>query len=418
VTTRGASLAGRSGPVPGAAPAADPGAAAPSPRHWWQRLDVRLFASYAAVAAAGAMTLLMTTRMLVPRLFDRHVGGEHLGGEHVHGAMGADASLHDAVVVSVDRALAIALLAGLLAAAVMAAFAAGRILGPIGRVRAATRRLAAGQYGQRVDLPAEAELAGLADDVNALARALDDTERRRARLVSDVAHELRTPLTTIRGYTEGMLDGVIPPDREVLTAVLDHVERLERLATDLGTLSRADEGRLDLQLAPVDVAALSRSIVSGLQAAADDHGIRLQATGADRVVAMADRDRLGQVLGNLIGNAVTYTPRGGRVVMTVAADTAACTVAVADTGIGLPPEELERVFDRFYRVEGVERPPGGSGIGLGIARAIARAHCGDVTAASDGPGRGATFTLRVPLDARRDPAPGGDGRAAVAFTEA
>ena len=382
-------------------------------RRWWQRLDVRLFASYAAVAAAGAVALLVTTRLLVPRLFDRHVGGEH-----GHGAMGTGASMHDAVVISVDRALGFALLASVVAAAAMAAFAAGRILGPIGRVRAATRRLAAGQYDQRVDPPAEAELAGLANDVNALARALDDTERRRARLVSDVAHELRTPLTTIRGYTEGILDGVVPPDAEVLRSVLANVERLERLATDLGTLSRADEGRLELQLAPVDVAALARSIVSGLQATAADHGIQLQATGVDRVEVMADRDRLGQVLGNLIGNAIVYTERGGRVVVTVTADATACTVAVADTGIGLAPEELERVFDRFYRVEGVERPPGGSGIGLGIARAIARAHGGDVTAASDGPRRGARFTLRVPVDARRDPDRGGDGRAAVAFTEA
>jgi histidine kinase len=413
MTTNNAPPAGHSGPVPGATPPTDPSAAAPSARHWWQRLDVRLFASYAAVAAAGAAALLVTTRLLVPRLFDRHVGGEH-----GHGAMGAESSLHDAVVVSVDRALAIALLASVVAAAVMAAFTAGRILGPIRRVQAATRRLAAGHYDQRVDLPAEAELAGLAGDVNSLARTLDDTERRRARLVSDVAHELRTPLTTIRGYTEGMLDGVIPPDREVLRAVLDHVERLERLATDLGTLSQADEGRLELQPTRVDVAALARSIVSGLRATAADHGIQLQTTGANQVVAMADRDRLGQVLANLIGNAVVYTPRGGRVVVTVTADTVVCTIAVTDTGIGLAPEELARVFDRFYRVEGVERPPGGSGIGLGIARAIARAHGGDVTAASDGPGRGATFTLHLPLDDRRDPAAAGDDRAAAAFTEA
>jgi histidine kinase len=121
--------------------------------------------------------------------------------------------MHDAVVGSLDRALALALLAGVVAAAGMAVFVARLILRPIGRVRAATRRLAAGRYDQRVDPPVEAELAGLAADVNALARALDDTERRRVRLVSDVAHELRTPLTTIRGYTEGMLDGVIPRRR-------------------------------------------------------------------------------------------------------------------------------------------------------------------------------------------------------------
>jgi signal transduction histidine kinase len=397
---------------PGPGAGATPPAAEPAPGSWWRRLDVRLFASYAAVAAAGAAVLLVTTRLLVPRLFDHRVGGEGF-----RGPMGAGPSMHDAVVGSVDRALAFALLAGVAAAAGMAVFVARRILRPIARVRAATRRLAAGHYDQRIDPPAEAELAGLAADVNALARALDDTERRRARLVSDVAHELRTPLTTIRGYAEGILDGVIPPDDEVLTAVLDHVERLERLATDLSTLSRADEGRLELQLAPVDIAALARSVVSGFQPAAGEADLQLVARGADEVVATADRDRLGQVLANLIGNAVTYTPAGGRVVVDVTSDEVACTVAITDTGIGLRPDDLDRIFDRFYRVEGVERPPGGSGIGLGIARAIARAHGGDVTAASDGPGRGATFTLLVPRDEGRG-AGSRRGRAAAAFTEA
>jgi signal transduction histidine kinase len=377
---------------------------------WWRRLDVRLFASYAAVGVAVAAALLVTTRLLVPRLFERHVGAGGPGG-HLHGAMGGDPSTHDAVVVSLDRALVVAALAGVLAAATITALVARRILGPIARVRAATRRLAAGHFDERIPVPAEAELAGLAADVNALAGALDDTERRRARLVGDVAHELRTPLTTIRGYTEGMLDGVIQPDGEVLAAVLDHVERLQRLAGDLGTLSQADEGRLELELAPVDIAGLVRSVAKGLQATADDTDVRLVVTGAGQVVVLADRDRLGQVLTNLIVNAITYTPPGGRVAADVAADDTACSVAVADTGVGLAPADLDRVFDRFYRVEGVDRPPGGSGVGLGIARAIARAHGGDVTAASDGAGHGATFTLRLPREAGRS-------RANASFTEA
>lgn len=194
------------GPGAGAAPPAGPAGAVRAPGSWWRRLDVRLFASSAAVAAAGAAVLLVTTRLLVPRLFDHRVGGEGF-----HGPMGAGPSMHDAVVGSLDRALAFALLAGVAAAAGMAVFVARRILRPIGRVRSATRRLAAGHYDQRIGPPAEAELAGLAADVNALARALEDTERRRARLISDVAHELRTPLTAIRGYAEGMVDGVIRP---------------------------------------------------------------------------------------------------------------------------------------------------------------------------------------------------------------
>ena len=358
---------------------------------WWRRLDVRLFASYAAVTAAGATVLLVTTRLLVPRLFDRRVGAGP-----ARGPMGGGPTMHDALVGALDRSLVVALLASLVAAAMIAALVARRILRPISEVRAATRRLAAGRYDQHVAPPVELELAALAADVNSLARSLDDTERRRAELVSDVAHELRTPLTTIRGYAEGMLDGIVAPDDEVLTTVLGEVDRLQRLAADLGTLSRADEGALDLVLVSVDLAALAAAVVSGFDAEASAKGVRLAVVARTDTTVTGDRDRLAQVLGNLVGNAITYTSAGGRVAVDVAGDDQFCTVAVSDTGIGLAPDDLDHIFERFYRVEGVERPPGGSGIGLGIARAIARAHGGDVTAASAGPGRGATFTLRLP----------------------
>jgi signal transduction histidine kinase len=179
--------------------------------------------------------------------------------------MGGGPTLHDALVGALDRSLVVALLASLVAAAVIAALVARRILRPISEVRAATRRLAAGRYDRHVAPPVELELAALAADVNSLARSLDDTERRRVELVSDVAHELRTPLTTIRGYAEGMLDGIVAPDDEVLTTVLGEVDRLQRLAADLGTLSRADEGALDLVLVSVDLAALAAAVVSGFQ---------------------------------------------------------------------------------------------------------------------------------------------------------
>jgi histidine kinase len=137
-------------------------------------------------------------------------------------------------------------------------------------------------------------------------------------------------------------------------------------------------------------------VVGGLEAEAGAKGVRLAVAAPAETAVTGDRDRLGQVVGNLVRNAITYTPSGGRVAVEVAGDDRISTVAVSDTGIGLAPDDLERVFERFYRVEGVQRPPGGSGIGLGIARAIARAHGGDVTAASAGRGHGTTFTLRLP----------------------
>lgn len=356
---------------------------------WWHRLDVRLFASYAAVTAVAAAAALVTVRLLVPPLFDRRMGGR------LPGPMGGRPGMHDALTSALDRGLVTALLVGLVAAAVAAALVTRWVLRPIARVRTATRRLAAGHYDERVAPPREPDLAGLAEDVNALARSLDDTERRRAQLVGDVAHEMRTPLTTIRGYAEAMVDGIVAPDDEVLGVVLGEVERLERLAGDLSTLSRADEDAT-VARAPVDVAALAGTVVARFRPRAAQAGVDLVTAGADHLTVPGDAGRLERAIGNLVANALTYTPAGGRVTVTVDGDELACRVAVDDTGIGLAPDQLDRVFERFYRVEGVERPPGGSGIGLAIARADARAHGGDVVATSPGPGRGATFTLRVP----------------------
>lgn len=356
----------------------------------WRRLGTRLFVSYAAVSVAGAVVLLVTIRLLLPPLFDDRVGAA-LG----HGGAGRGTAMHDALASSLDRALVVALLASLAAATVIAAIVAQRILHPIERVRVATRRLAAGHYDEQIQAPVEAELAALVDDVNALARSLADTEQRRAELVSDVAHELRNPLTTIRGYAEGMLDGVVVADDDVLTAMLSQVHHLERLAGDLSTLSHAEEGRLTLVHAPVDLHEVATAVVESFRPQALEQHIELVVDGTTAMVR-GDRDRLVQVVGNLVANALTYTPADGRVAVDSASSGVTATVAVTDTGVGLAPADLERVFERFYRVHGVDRPPGGSGIGLAIARAIARAHGGDVTAESPGRGRGATFTLRLP----------------------
>jgi histidine kinase len=245
--------------------------------------------------------------------------------------------------------------------------------------------------------PAELELAELARDVNRLGAALQATERRRARLIAEVAHEMRTPLTTIEGYVEGMLDQVFEPNEEVLTSVAEEAARLQRLASDLSELSRAEEGALTLNLQRVDLGALAAACAERLRPQYDDKHVHFEVRSGPTAPVDADPDRVTQVLTNLLGNALTYTPAGGRVVVTSGRDDRWAVVAIADSGVGLAPEDLELVFDRFYRVAGSVRAADGSGIGLTIARGIARAHGGDVRAASEGPGRGTTFTLNLPL---------------------
>jgi histidine kinase len=197
---------------------------------------------------------------------------------------------------------------------------------------------------------------------------------------------------------EGLIDGVFAPEPEVLGAASDELRRLRRLADDLSTLSRAEEQRLELNVTNTDLGDLARLAVSRLAPQFSDSNVALTINEPGALPVRADPDRITQVLTNILGNALAATPGGGTVTVHPHAIGGLAQVAVTDTGVGLAPADIERVFERFYRAPG-QRPrrSSGSGIGLTIARNIARAHGGDVTAASPGPGHGATFTLTIPL---------------------
>ncbi|MFL5993012.1 MAG: sensor histidine kinase [Streptomyces sp.] len=290
------------------------------------------------------------------------------------------------------------------AAAFPASVALSRfLLRPLDRVRAATRRLAEGHYDDVLELPSEPGLAALVEDVNTLAAALAGTERRRARLISEVAHEMRTPITILRGQIEGMADGIFTPDEAMFASLADDLDRLQRLAGDLSSLSRSEEGAFDLRRGPTDVAMLARSTAERLRPQYDDQKVTLVVDAGTPVAAFCDSDRITQILVNLLGNALAACDRQGHVVLSVHAEPSPAhrvIVRVMDDGIGIAEHDRERIFHRFERLEHPGRPAaaGGSGIGLTIARGIARAHGGDITAESAGPGRGATITLQLPQD--------------------
>ncbi|MFB6551667.1 sensor histidine kinase [Streptomyces sp. NPDC056405] len=302
-----------------------------------------------------------------------------------------------------DEVFKVGLLCGV-AAAFPASVALSRfLLRPLDRVRAATHRLAAGHYDDILELPSEPGLAALVEDVNTLAATLADTERRRARLVSEVAHEMRTPITILRGQIEGMADGIFVPDDAMFASLADDLDRLQRLAGDLSSLSRLEEGAFALHRKATDVAALARSTAEQLRSQYDDQMVTLIMDAATPTVAFCDADRITQVLVNLLGNALTACGRHGRVAVSVHRDPHPAhhvVVRVVDDGIGVAEHDLKRIFHRFERLEHPGRPAaaGGSGIGLTIARGIARAHGGDIAADSAGPGKGATFTLRIPQE--------------------
>jgi histidine kinase len=356
-------------------------------------LKTRLFASYAAVAVVGAATLLAAIRLLVPRLYDDRVGrfGRRSGTGEPEGV----ASQHDAVVSAVNVALVLAFVASLVTAAVVAVVMARRVLRPLDDLRAATGRLAAGRYDEPVALPNERELAALAADVNQLATALAETEQRRAGLIGDIAHEMRTPLTTITGYVEGFDDGLFTKD-EMVATTSDEIARLRRLAGDLAAVSRAEEGQLLLDLHPEELSDIVQTVTNRLRPQFDAKSVTLSIDTPGPIDVEADRQRLTQAVSNLLGNALAYTPAGGAVQVSIVVENALARVTITDTGRGLTTSDTDRVFERFYRAE-PRAHTAGTGIGLTIARAVARAHHGDLTAVSPGVGLGATFVLSLPL---------------------
>ncbi len=366
------------------------------------RLPVRLYISHAIVVLLGALATFFTVRLLAPRLFDAQMTMMGSGtGNGMMGGFGANAqSVRGAFISSINAALLAGIGVALAVAGIAAYVVTARVLRPIDGMRHVTRRIADGDYAARVPLPPEPEMAALAQDVNTLAQSLAATEERRTRLLGDVAHEMRTPLTVLDGYVEGVIDGVFQADTATLDALSLELRRLHRLADDLSTLSRVQEGRLAPSFASCDLTQLVRAAVERLRPQFDDAGVRLEATTPGTVAVEVDADRITQVLTNLLGNALVATPAGGRVTVTVTDDGAQTTVDVADSGVGLQSEDLTRIFERFYRAPNSIRRSQGSGIGLTIAREIARVHSGKLTATSDGPGRGATFTLTLPRQHR------------------
>lgn len=355
---------------------------------WLRSLRLRLVASYLLVVAVGAVTLLVVAQSTAPRFFRNHMAAMGM----MRGAPRVD--LDVAFQSSLSRALLVAVTTAALTSLVIGGLMTRRILRPVEEVRRATHRLAEGRYDERVVPPAEEELAALADDVNVLAGQLAATEQARMQLISEVAHELRTPLTSIEGFMEGLIDGVFPATAETFASVAEEAGRLKRLAGDLSTLSRVEEGAVALDLRTVDLGELVRNVAEHLRPQFLDEDVRLAVDVASMIVN-ADPDRLTQALVNLLGNALAHTPAGGAVAVSGDDRSGRALIAVTDSGQGIAGEDLGRVFDRFYRGTGAR--PGGSGIGLTIARAIVRAHGGDVTASSPGPGKGSTFTIELPV---------------------
>jgi signal transduction histidine kinase len=265
---------------------------------------------------------------------------------------------------------------------------------PLGQLMEATTRVADGEVDVRVERRGPQDVRRLIDAFNTMAERLGQAEELRRRLLADVGHELRTPLTVIQGQLEGALDGVYQRDDAHLGAILEETRHMSRIVEDLRILSLAESGALPLDRRPTSLEEIVDDAVDGQSRAAAVAGITVTAAlPADLPAVDVDPTRLREVLDNVLTNAIRYTPAGGTVTVTAQPDGANVRVAITDTGSGIPREELASVFERFHRSPDSR----GSGLGLAIARDLVRAHGGEMDAASDGPGRGTTIRLTLPM---------------------
>jgi len=284
-------------------------------------------------------------------------------------------------------------------ALIMARWLARGMTQPLRDMAQAARRMETGDYSTRVHTRSRDEVGQLAEAFNTMSGELEDVERLRRDLVANVSHELKTPITAIRAHLENLLDGVEQPDPETLQVMLAQSERLGRLVDQLLDLSRLESGDVPLDRAPVELAPLVTQVLSEIDVARPDRGVAVSSDIPDDLPpAMADRERVHQVLFNLIDNAVRYTPKGGAVTVTAHRLNGSVEVEVHDNGVGIPAEHLPRLFERFYRVDTSRSraDDGGTGIGLAIARSVVEAHGGHIHADSE-PGQGSTFTFELPV---------------------
>lgn len=298
----------------------------------------------------------------------------------------------------------VAVAIGVALAAVLGALLLSRaVLRPVRAMTLAAEGLGEGDLERRVPVSGRDEIAQLGAAFNRMADSIRAGEERQRRLTGDIAHELRTPLANLRGYLEALRDGVVEPTPELLDSLHEEALLQQRIVDDLQDLALAEAGALTYHRSEVDLRELLEAARTAHRAQAENARVALEVEAPQPVYVTADADRLRQVVGNLVGNALRATAPGGRVTLALDARAELAVVEVRDTGKGIPAEDLPHLFDRFWRADPSRgRATGGSGLGLSIARQIVTDHQGTIDVRST-VGKGTTFT--VVLGTRPAPTP-------------
>lgn len=357
------------------------------------QLRWKLFLSYLVACAVIIAGASIAFRGVAIRAVNSHMGG-------MMTAMmpGTTADLQEAITGGVEQAVIVALVVAGLVAIVASLLVAVWITRPLAHMAEAARRIADGRYGQRVTYQARDEIGEFSEAFNQMAAQLEATEKLRAELLATIAHELRTPLTNIQGYMEGLLDGVVAEEPATYEMVRQEAGRLSRLVGDIQRLSRLEAGAERFDPRAIDPSMAIRTAEMILRPQFEDKRVTLSTEAAEGLPSVwVDSDKLQQVLVNLLTNAFRYTSPGGTVTVTARKEAHDILFSVRDTGIGIPPEDLPHIFERFYRVDKSRSSAGGgAGIGLAVVKGVIEQSGGSIHVESAF-GEGTTMTFTLPL---------------------
>ena len=285
---------------------------------------------------------------------------------------------------------------GIVFAVILAALISRTIAKPLQRVATAATDVANGDYGVHVPVSGPPEVRAVAESFNQMTGEVRLAHTSQRDFLANVSHDLKTPLTSIQGYSQAIIDGAARNPEQAAQIIYEEAGRLNRMVVELTDLVRLEAGRLSMKSEAIDMSALIEGVVQSLKVVAERQNVQLKSS-IDPVPHIAgDGDRLAQVLTNLISNAIKFTPEGGTVKVVSQFKDGGVRIAVRDSGIGIPPEDLSRVFERFYQVDKARGPQRGTGLGLAIAQEIIEAHGGTISVHSKGHNQGTTFRIWLP----------------------
>jgi len=368
------------------------------------RFAFKVLIAFFLVAILSGVILAVVMNLSIVSTYNKHIGnlmsneGLQQGGQS--GSRGS--TLYENFKAAVNESLFFSSIAAFIIAGILSILISRQITKPLISITNASQEIAKGNYNQRVQVTADNgdELAQLGHSFNRMAAQLEQTENMRRQLIGDISHELRTPLTAIKGSMEGLIDGVLTSDETTFMHIYREADRLQRLVEDLQELSRVEGDAFKINKEDINVDKLLHDALAPLLNTFNKKGVQVSIHSEKNLPSvMVNHDRIIQVIQNLLGNALQFTPENGTIEINAKKVDAFVHISVRDNGAGIKADHLPHIFERFYRADRSRsrQNGGGSGIGLTIAQSLVEAHGGKIWADSKGEERGSTFTFTLPI---------------------